>query len=227
MSWEEYCATGIYTRKPDYYKYARVGEDGYSVGFGTPTHLVELASEALTALGGQRLPREGEPATLCTGATLEKGPHMQLITGSRKQPYNASMYFNNPKFRKQNSVPVVEMSPATAEKLGFTEGDCVYLGTDNGQARFVVKTARMRDDLLSADYGWWHPEWTPGAPDFGGIWESNINCLTSCCRAEGEEMIGTWSYNNIDCVVWKSEEPIGFSADDLDGYVGARWNEVQ
>ena len=226
MSWEEYCQTGIYTRKPDYYKHMRVDQDNRYMGFGTVTGYVELASEALTALGGQRLPHEGEPAVLCTGDTLKKGPHLQLITGSRKQPYNASMYFNNAAFRKQVSVPVVEMSAATAEKYGFTAGDCVYLGTDKGQARFQVKVAKMRDELLSADYGWWHPEWTQGAPHFGGIWESNINCLTSCERADGEEMIGTWSYNNIDCVIWKSEEPLGFSYDDEQSYAIAPWDEV-
>ena len=227
MSYEEYCETGIYTRKPDYYKHLRVDESGRYLGFGTSTGLVELASEELAALGGQRLPLPGEPAVLCTGDTLAKGAHLKLVTGSRKQPYNASMYFNNAAFRKQVSVPVVEMSAATAGKLGFAAGDCVYLGTDNGQARFQVKLAKMRDDLLSADYGWWHPEYTPGAPDFGGIWESNINCLTSCARAEGEEMIGTWSYNNIDCVIWKSDEPLTFSYEEGRSYAGAPWTEVE
>ncbi len=226
MSYEEYCEEGIYSRRPAYRKHLRVDENGHYQGFGTSTGYVELASEALTALGGQRLPREGAPAVMCTGDILKKGPHLQLITGSRKQPYNASMYFNNAAFRKQVSVPVVEMSAATAQKLGFSEGDCVYLGTDKGQARFQVKLAVMRDDLLSADYGWWHPEWTPGAPDFGGMEESNINCLTSCSRADGEEMIGTWSYNNIDCVIWKSEEPLGFSYDAEQSYTGAPWGEV-
>ena len=226
MSYEQYCEVGIYTKKPNYYKHLRVDSAGRYLGFGTSTGLVELASEELAALGGQRLPLPGAPAVLCTGDTLSKGPHLQLITGSRKQPYNASMYFNNAAFRKQSSVPVVEMSENTARELGLSEGDCVYLGTDNGQARFVVKIARMRDNLLSADYGWWHPEYTPGAPDFGGMWESNINCLTSCDRAEGEEMIGTWSYNNIDCVIWKSPEPIGFSYEQGCTYTGAPWNEI-
>ena len=226
MTWEEYCTTGIYTRKPDYYKHLRVDENNRYMGFGTSTGYVELASEELAALGGQRLPHEGEPVVLCTGDTLKKGAHLQLITGSRKQPYNASMYFNNAAFRKQASVPVVEMSEATAQRLGFQAGDCVYLGTDKGQARFQVKIAKMRDDLLSADYGWWHPEWTQGAPNFGGIFESNINCLTSCDRASGEEMIGTWSYNNIDCVIWKSEEPLGFSYDAEQSYAIAPWDEV-
>ena len=226
MSWEEYCETGIYHKKPAYYKYALDRGDGYARGFATSTGKVELASEALTALGGQRLPHECEPAHLCTGEILKRGPHLQLITGARKQPYNASMYMNNPKFRKSYPAPLVEMSAATAKKYGFEEGDCVYLGTDNGKARFLVKIIKMRDELLQADYGWWHPEWTPGGEALGGIWESNINCLTSCNRAEGEEMIGTWSYNNIDCVIWKSDEPIGFYKDDVKEYPHAQWHVI-
>lgn len=226
ISYEEYCETGIYTKKPAYYKHLRTDENGNYLGFGTSTGFVELASEELAALGGARLPQPGDAAVLCTGDTLKKGAHLQLITGSRRQPYNASMYFNNAAFRKQVSVPCVDMSAATAEKLGFTEGDCVCIATDNGQARFQVRLAKMRDDLLSADYGWWHPEYTPGAPNFGGMWESNINCLTSCDRAQGEEMIGTWSYNNIDCVIWKSDEPLSFSYEEGQTYTGAPWEEV-
>ena len=73
----------------------------------------------------------------------------------------------------------------------------------------------MVDDVVNADYGWWHPESEPGLPNLGGIWDSNINCLTSCAVADGEEMIGTWSYNAIDCVVFKTDDPLGFSPDDL------------
>ncbi|MBQ3106307.1 MAG: hypothetical protein IJC51_02365, partial [Eggerthellaceae bacterium] len=68
----------------------------------------------------------------------------------------------------------------------------------------------IRYGLICADYGWWHPEWTPGAPHFGGMWESNINCLTSCSIEEGEPMIGTWSYNDIDCVIRKVEGPLSW-----------------
>ena len=67
--------------------------------------------------------------------------------------------------------------------------------------------ANMRDDLISVDYGWWHPEnGIPKAPDFGGIWESNVNVLTSCELQE--PLIGTWAYNAIDCMIRKSGTPL-------------------
>ena len=66
-----------------------------------------------------------------------------------------------------------------------------------GSARFQLALAEMRDDVVSVDYGWWHPEWEPGAPLLGGMEESNANLLT-LCRVE-EPMVGTWSYNAIPC----------------------------
>ena len=70
------------------------------------------------------------------------------------------MYFNNPKFRKSSPHPAVETSPATAQRLGLRAGDTVEVATDKGSARFVLEVRTMRDDMVSVDYGWWHPEWT-------------------------------------------------------------------
>ena len=126
------------------------------------------------------------------------------------------MYLNNEEFRKRDPFPVVEMSEATAESLGLAKGDCVVISTDKGEARFKLDTIRMRDGLINADYGWWHPEWIDRAPFDGGMWESNVNCLTSCSLDESEPMIGTWSYNAIDCMIRKDDGDlswqVGFSS---------------
>ena len=121
------------------------------------------------------------------------------------------MYFNNPAFREKSPYPVAEVSPETAKRWGLEPGDCVEISADNGSARFILEIAAMRDDLVNVDYGWWHAESVPSAPDFGGIWESNVNCLTSCAR--GEPMIGTWSYNAIDCVLKKVDAQLSWTSD--------------
>lgn len=213
MDWEDYCRIGLYYQPPAYGKHLIPGPDGKPQGFATTTGKVELASEFLPQVGGTRLPEPSGHLSLCSPelverAQVEGGAHLRMITGSRKQPYNASMYFNNPEFRAKSPVPVVEMSEATAERLGLHPGDTVEVATDQGSARFELATARMRDDLVNVDYGWWHPEWEPGAPAFGGMWESNVNCLTTCELAE--PMIGTWSYNDIDCVIKRVDEPISW-----------------
>lgn len=207
MTWEEFCRVGIYYRQPGFFKHERPGADGKPMGFATKTGKIELASELLPELGGSRLPHGEPPVPVALSEELlAQGERLALITGARKQPYNASMFLNIKEFREGYPVPLAEMSPATASRLGLAEGAIIVLATDKGQACFTLKTAAMRDDLVSADYGWWFPEREAGAPDFGGIWESNINLLTDCSVSKGEAMIGTWSYNAIECVVWKSEE---------------------
>lgn len=216
MDWETYCQIGLYYQPPAYEKHLIPGPDGAPRGFATTTGKIELASEFLPQVGGTRLPEPGGHLSLCSSELIERvqaegGAHLRMITGSRKQPYNASMYFNNPEFRAKSPVPVAEVSEATAARLGLAAGDTVEIATDQGSARFELATARMRDDLVNVDYGWWHPEWEPGAPDFGGMWESNVNCLTTCELAE--PLIGTWSYNDIDCVIKRVDEPISWQKD--------------
>ncbi len=211
-TWDDYCLFGLYHVPPAPEKHLLAGNDGAPRGFATSTGKIELASELLPQLGGQRLPEQGDFMRLCSPALVERleaegAHHVTMLTGSRKQPYNASMYLDNPKFRASSPHPVVEASEAMAAKLGLVPGDIVKLTTDQGEARFIFAIAKMRDDVINVDYGWWHPEnGVPCAPDFGGIWESNVNTLTSC--AMQEPLIGTWAYNAIDCMIQKCVEPL-------------------
>ncbi|MBQ3329074.1 MAG: molybdopterin-dependent oxidoreductase [Eggerthellaceae bacterium] len=210
--WEAYCYYGAYSKAPVEEKHLLPGPDGKPQGFATTTGKIELASELLPKLGGQRLPEQGPFMRLCSPklvevATAQGAHHVEMLTGSRKQPYNASMYLDNPAFRKNVPGPVVEMSQKTADDLGLKPGDVARLTTEKGEARFTVAIAKMRDDLISVDYGWWHPEnGIPKAPDFGGIWESNVNVLTSCELQE--PLIGPWAYNTIVCMIRKSGTPL-------------------
>ncbi|MBO4353249.1 MAG: molybdopterin-dependent oxidoreductase [Eggerthellaceae bacterium] len=215
MSWEKYCRLGMYFKQPPYEKHLLPGLDGKPQGFATSTGKIELASELLPQLGGQRLPEQGAFASFCSeelvrAAEARGAAHLPMITGSRKQPYNASMYMDNPKFRKGSPRPVAELSAATAARLGLQAGDTLRLSTDFGEARFTLAIAKMRDDLISVDYGWWHPEWQPTLPDLGGIWESNVNCLTSCTPRE--PLIGTWAYNAVDCIVEKCNDVLSWDS---------------
>ena len=212
--WSDYCTIGIYHIPPAPEKHLAVGDDGALLGFATTTGQIELASELLPRLGGQRLPEQGPPMRICSPELIAAGEargahHVEMLTGSRKQPYNASMYLENPRFRSAVPGPVVEMSAKLGAELGFTEGDTAKLTTDQGEARFTVAFAKMRDDVISVDYGWWHPEnGVPKSPDFGGIWESNVNVLTSC--AMQEPLIGTWAYNAIDCLIEKCDDDLSW-----------------
>ncbi len=218
IDWEYYCMVGTYFRKPKFEKHKlKLDENDANSeprGFATTTGQVELASVALDNLGGPRTPTQHALINTCSDELCARGNHLRLITGARKQPYNASMYMNNAKFRKTYPEPIAEMSQKTANDCNLRSGDVVVLATDKGQASFRLRVREMVDGVVSADYGWWHPEWAVGGSGLGGIWESNINCLTTCSLNSGEEMIGTWAYNAIDCVVWKSDKPLTFSKND-------------
>ena len=212
--WSDYCLFGAYSLPAEENKHLLPDEDGKPRGFATMTGKIELASELLPRLGGQRLPEQGPFMRLCSPELIARieargGHHVEMLTGSRKQPYNASMYLENPAFRAKTPGPVVEMSEHMATQLGLAPDDTALLTTDMGEARFTVAIATMRDDIINVDYGWWHPEaGTPHAPDFGGIWESNVNTLTSCELQE--PLIGTWAYNAIDCMIEKIDDSLSW-----------------
>ncbi len=215
LDWDGYCQMGMYAMPNPPFKHEQLDEDGNPRGFATPSGKVELASAYLDSLGGGALPVPGSSYRLCSDEFIQERQaegwtHLTLITGGRRQPYNASMYLNHPLFRAQRPLPLAEVSQATADMLGAAPGDVVTLATDKGEARFVLDVIRMADGVIHADYGWWHPEGPVQAPDFGGIFESNVNVLTSCSLEGAEPLIGTWAYNDMDCMVRAGGEALTF-----------------
>lgn len=216
LDWDGYCQMGVYATANPPFKHEQLDADGTPRGFATPSGKVELANPYLESLGGGALPVPGKSYQLCSPAFVaekeqEGWTHLTLITGGRRQPYNASMYLNHPPFRARRPLPLAEVSAQTAEKLGTQAGDVVTLATDQGTARFVVDIIPMVDDVIHADYGWWHPELPVSAPHFGGIFESNVNTLTSCSLHGAEPMIGTWAYNDMDCMVRRGGDPLTYA----------------
>jgi anaerobic selenocysteine-containing dehydrogenase len=161
-------------------------------GLSTSTGKLELASEYLDALGGGRLPvpvpMPSDPAYPFT-----------MITGARMQPYWASSYFNNPRFRAMHPDPTAQMSRATLAAAGLEEGQWVEVGTARGCARFKAEVADIVDGVVSVEYGWWYPEEEQGEPHLSGLWRSNVNVLTNADIEGCELLIGTWTYNAIPC----------------------------
>lgn len=215
LDWEGYCQMGMYAMPVPPFKHEQLRVDGTPAGFATPSGKVELVSAYLEELGGGRLPVPGKSYGLCSAPFIQQKEaegwtHLTLITGGRRQPYNASMYLNHPPFRAQRPLPLAEVSQATADMLGAQAGDVVTLATDKGEARFSVEVVAMADGVIHADYGWWHPEGPVALPDLGGIFESNVNALTSCCLEGAEPMIGTWAYNDMDCMARVGGEALTF-----------------
>jgi anaerobic selenocysteine-containing dehydrogenase len=193
LSFADWTERGIYAGPMNFHKHELPGADGQPQGFATSTGKLELASEFLPQLGASRLPEPAPPSP----PSLEFP--LTLLTGARRQPYWASSYFHNPEFRRVHPHPTAEMSTATMQRLGVAPGDWVRVVTARGEARFVAAAAEMVDDVVSCDYGWWYPEESPGEPELGGIWRSNVNLLTDADIEGCEEGVGTWTYNAIPC----------------------------
>lgn len=212
LSWETFCETGIYAGAEVPCKQEQVDpRTGKPKGFATTTGKIEFSNEYLKTLGGETYPtpkplRTSLSAQIVDTAQERGGGRFDLITGARRQPYNASMFLDDPRFRMHYPRAQASMNATTAASLDVVAGDDIIVATDRGKARFEVRIEDMHDDLISADYGWWYPERPAGAPDFSGMWESNVNVLTDCDLAYGEELIGTWSYNALPCVAWKPIE---------------------
>lgn len=194
ITWEEFCDSGFYYQPSPYFKHEQINADsGQKEGFATPSGKIELYSEILNALGYPPLPEPTPP--------IIKEGELFLITGRRKQPYYASSYRQFASLRAIHPKPWAEMNLSTANKLNLVEGQTIYVETNQGKARFIVKIAEMRDDVVSIEYGWWYPELPAQEPELGGLWISNANILTNADIQTSDRLIGTWTYNGLSCKV--------------------------
>ena len=209
MSWEDFTITGICGGGAHYLKHLEVDEaTGKPRGFATESGKVELAIPFLQRRGADLVARftpvPGVHEGVCRG-----GDCATLITGARKQPYWASSYFEVPSMRARHPKPTVELSPATAERLGLAEGDACLISRQDApdvEVLQYVHITNMLDDVVSAEYGWWYPESVEDGPDFDKGLESNINWLTrGTVEGMREPLIGTWIYNGIPCRIRKKE----------------------
>ena len=194
ISWDQWREQGIYYDAPSYNKHERLDEDGLAQGFSTTTGRIELANEYLAEIGSTRLP---EPVL------TDEHPDYSftMITGARVQPYWASSYFNNRRFRQMHPEPTAQMSAATLEAAGLQAGQWLLVCTARGKARFLAEQAEMIDGIVSVEYGWWYPEEEQGEPHLSGVWRSNVNLLTSGDIETSEPLLGSWTYNGIPCAL--------------------------
>jgi anaerobic selenocysteine-containing dehydrogenase len=101
--------------------------------------------------------------------------------------------------------PKVEINPKTAEKLGIHEGDWVWIESFRGRCKQIATLkAGIDPRVVSAEHGWWFPEKEAAEPSLFGVFDSNINNLTSQCQ-NGETGYGAPN-KNLLCKVYKCTE---------------------
>ncbi len=141
-------------------------DDGRPFGdgeFDTPTGRVDLASDALEAIGQPRVPTYVPPAEGPDGdPELAAEFPLQLLTPKHHARFLNSGYSHLPKHGPAEGVPFVEVDPADAEARGLREGATAVIWNRRARVELPVRLSdRVRPGLVAIPWGWWrrhHPD---------------------------------------------------------------------
>jgi len=199
MTFDDLKQRDYITPQIEYKKYERDG-------FKTPSGKVELYSSVFKEFGYDPLPHYVEPfESPVSTPELAKEYPLILISGGRQLPYYHSLGHEVPWMRELVPDPQMEIHPQTAKELGIKEGDWVWIETPRGEGRIKQKaklTLGIHPKVVHFRAHWWYPE--KQTPDHG-LWESNINVLTSC-DPPLEPICGTPTMRGLLCKVYKVAE---------------------
>jgi anaerobic selenocysteine-containing dehydrogenase len=184
------------------YETGKLRPDGQP-GFNTTTGKLELRSTLLEALGYHSLPFfEEPPESPVTRPDLFEEYPLVLTTGKRHWEFFHSEHRNMPTMREFRDQPEVEIHPADAEKLGIEDGDWVWIENHRGRCREIARvTPTIKEGVVCADHGWSFPEMEAAAPVLQGVFDVNINNLTTQ-GVVGETGYGA-PYRCLLCKIYK------------------------
>lgn len=213
MTYKEMQKVGEIYPDFQYRKYEKgmLRKDG-SIGFNTPTGRVELQSSFMGEWGVDDLPHFQEPPSspVSNPEMAAKYPYV-LTTGSRSWVFFHSENRNEELAREIHPMPIVQIHPDTAQKHGIEEGDWVCIENQFGKCKQKAElTIAVKPGVINGEHGWSFPERQDqaGEPSLYGVWESNINLLTSA----GEGQIGPMGmgapYKSQLCKIYRAEEGV-------------------
>jgi len=153
-----------------------------SLGFRTPTGLVELYSEALAEHGYPALPTFEEPPLSPASRPDLVATYPLVLTCAKSLRFCETQHRQIAELRRAVPDPQVELHPDTATARGIAAGDWVRISTPHGSVRARAKlNATMDPGVVCAQHGWWQgceelgiPATDPYEPD--GV---NLNLVLS------------------------------------------------
>ncbi|MFH2011083.1 MAG: molybdopterin-dependent oxidoreductase [Pseudomonadota bacterium] len=177
-------------------------------GFGTPTGKFELYSTILEKLGYDPLPRFYEPVeSPVSNPELAKEYPLVLITGGRHLPFYHSEWRQVDSARKKHPHPLVQINPKTASELGIEDGDWVWIESPRGRVRQKCRYFEGIDPrVVHGQHGWWFPELPGEEPWLHGLFQSNINVLTTDDPDQCNPINGGWPMRTLMCRVYKAKQ---------------------
>jgi len=173
-------------------------------GFNTTTGKIELFMSLFAALDLDPLPYYIEPteSPVSTPELFEQYPFV-LTTGQRSYEFFHSEHRQIKSMREFHPDPICEINTEDAKEYGIEDGDWVYLENTHGKCKMKAKlNPGLLRKVISAEHGWWFPEKEAAAPSLFGVFESNINLLTTQCDV-GPTGYGA-PYKNQICKVYKA-----------------------
>ncbi|MCJ7594065.1 MAG: molybdopterin-dependent oxidoreductase, partial [Desulfobacterales bacterium] len=189
-------------KEQKYYKY-KTDHWRKGGGFRTRTGKVELYSTAMEKFGYDPLPYYVEPneSPYSTPELYKEYP--LILSASLRTPYFfLSQYRQIPWLRERHPDPVILIHPETAEGLGIQEGDWVWIENQRGRVKQKAQLfAGLDPRVVMAQHSWWYPE----RNNEEGLFESNINVLTTS-DLPPDPATGSTTFRALLCKVTKVEE---------------------
>jgi anaerobic selenocysteine-containing dehydrogenase len=162
--------------------------------FRTPSHRIEIYSEAMAEAGFDPLPTYREPERSRWGSDRGFSRRYPLIlgTGNRVESYTHSQHRQIKELARDNPRPLTEMGPDTAERWGIKDGDGIVVETNRGAVRMTARVDdRVAEGVVFVPHGW-----------SGG---ANANLLTDAqCR---EPIMGYPDMKSLMCRIRKVSDP--------------------
>jgi anaerobic selenocysteine-containing dehydrogenase len=172
-------------------------------GFNTPSGKVEIYSSLCEKWGYEPLPVYHEPKDTPVSAPELALEYPMILTSAHDKNYTHSQDRNLKIFREKYPEPLAVIHPATAGKLGISEGDLAYIENKRGRIKQKIKISEEVDPrVVSVGYCWWFPE--KGASLQYGWDEANLNILTDDSPPFSPE-IGSPSMRGFLCKVYKAD----------------------
>ncbi len=177
---------------------------GKATGFATRSGRFELYSNLLEELGYDPLPHYEEPpeSPVSTPDIASEYP-LILINGGRFLPQFQSEHRQfGMGLREQHPDPLLQIHPETAAELGISEGDWARIESPRGS---IVMKAQLTDGIdprvVHAEHCWWFPEQPGEEPSLHGLWQSNVNVLTTDEFDSCDQVTGSWPGRALLCRV--------------------------